>query len=172
MSWSFVYETDLAFPLPYSSSSGFHCFFLGLYFCRNCSTTVLFCQSDTTIPILRQQGYKLIRYTGTMTRHFLLVCIVYFCWKKQARLFLVLSDLLIIRRDVTAYMQIAITLRQGEIRTFIFYLSEMKEPNWCFWAGNLLILFTQKNKIERQRKNNSEDEQQTKALISPFNVIV
>ena len=59
-------------------------------------------QSDTTIPILRQQGYKLIRYTGTMTRHFLLVCIVYFCWKKQARSFLVLSDLLIVRRDVTA----------------------------------------------------------------------
>ena len=71
-------------------------------------------QSDTTIPILRQQGYKLIRYTGTMTRHFLLVCIVYFCWKKQARYFLVF----IIRsfnytQRCYSYMQIAITLRQG-----------------------------------------------------------
>ena len=52
-----VYETDLAFPLP----SCFHCFSSFFYFCRNCIAARG--ESDTTIPILRQQGYKLIRYT-------------------------------------------------------------------------------------------------------------
>ena len=51
-----VYETDLAFPLP----SCFHCFSSFFIFVE---IVLLLEESDTTIPILRQQGYKLIRYT-------------------------------------------------------------------------------------------------------------
>ena len=77
-------------------------------------------ESDTTIPILRQRGYKLIRYTGTMTRHFLLVCIVYFCWKMGLLISGILLDLLIIRRDV---MAICNNVKGRRDQRFYYYLS-------------------------------------------------
>ena len=125
-----------------SSSFLFPLFFFFFYFCRNCTAARE--ESDTTIPILRQQGYKLIRYTlyGYHDSPFSFSMYCLFLLEKIGSLISGIIRSFNYTQRCYSYMQIAITLRQGEIRTFIFYLSEMKQPNWCFWAGNLLILFT------------------------------